>query len=72
MKQFIGVFATLAVLAGVVALQLPAPVLSSRWPDCQKGKYCGTPEPGFQCPPCYYWEPCGPKCGCRPIPSCKP
>jgi hypothetical protein len=70
MKKILGVLAGVAVFVGVLALATPTPVVAAKWPDCSRGKYCGTPEPDFYCPTCYYWEPCGPQCGCKLIPGC--
>jgi hypothetical protein len=71
MKKLFVVLAGGAAFVGTLALAEPMPTLDAKVPHCLKGKYCGTPEPGSFCPPCYYWETCGPQCGCRPIPSCK-
>ena len=71
MKKLLGALAGAAFFVGIVALAAPTPAADARFPHCLKGKYCGSPEPDFTCPPCYYWEICGPQCGCRPIPSCQ-
>jgi hypothetical protein len=70
MKKLLGVLVSVAVIAGIFALASPAPASSDNFPpNCRH--FCGSPEPGSECPPCQYWNPCSPNCGCKAIPGCK-
>jgi len=71
MKGFVGIVAIVTFFVGASALARPVPGLESnrQGPKCQH--VCGAPEPGWSCPPCQFWDPCSPKCGCKAIPGCK-
>ena len=65
MKKILGILVTVAIFVGICALVTPAPASNCK-------PVCSSPEPGFECPTCQYWNPCSPNCGCKKIPGCKP
>lgn len=71
MKKLFG-FVTLGVIVvGILALVSPTPVMAAKGPKCKNGHVCTIESDWIPvCPPCYYWQYCGPQCGCRPIPGC--
>lgn len=72
MRKLVGVLAGGAIVVGMLTLVTPTPATGGNGPTCPPDRWCGSPEPGFECPPCEYWDSCGPHCGCRAIPGCKP
>ena len=71
-KKLAGAAFLLVAAFGAQALLAPMPNAAPC--NGRHYRYC-TIEPDSPiptCPPCEYWEWCGPQCGCRKIAGCKP
>jgi hypothetical protein len=74
MKRFLALAFGIVVIVGAVAAWAPFPAIANvKDPSRCGGLGACRIEEGDPpvCPPCYYFEYCLPKCGCRPIPGCE-